>query len=92
MAMIERGIDLSAGTAFRRKRDPNPRRALKEGMQWVAASIGLGVGYLIDMRTDVDEPFVYLGAIAFFVGSANIIYHLLFHKKELREANGTIAS
>ncbi|MDQ3100503.1 MAG: hypothetical protein M3R08_03885, partial [Bacteroidota bacterium] len=46
MAMIDRGINLSV-----RKRDPNPRRALKEGMQWVAAAIGLGAGYLIDSNT-----------------------------------------
>ncbi len=80
MAMIERGVDLSV-----RKQDPNPRKALKEGMQWVAAAIGLGVGYLINIRTNVEPPFVYFGSIAFFVGLANIIYHLIFHKRDLRE-------
>ncbi len=80
MAMIERGMDLSD-----RKQEPNPRKALKEGMQWMAVAIGLGVGYLIDMRTDVEPPFTYLGSIAFFVGLANIIYHLIFSKKALHE-------
>ncbi len=83
MAMIERGIDLSE-----RKADPNPRKALKEGMQWVGAALGLGLGYLIDLNTrGVDKIWIYLGSVAFTVGVANIIYHLIFSKKELREGN-----
>ena len=81
MAMIDKGM-----TDGLRKPPPDPRRALKEGMQWVAAAIGLGLGYLMDtMISDrIEEIFIYLGAVAFTVGIANIIYHLMFHKKELK--------
>src|SRR5690606_28654017 len=85
MAMIERGIDLSE-----RKADPNPKKALKEGMQWVGAALGLGLGYVIDINTrGVDEIWIYLGSVAFTVGMANIIYHLIFSKKELKD-NGHV--
>jgi cbb3-type cytochrome oxidase subunit 3 len=85
MAMIERGIDLST-----RKADPNPRKALKEGMQWVGAALGLGLGYIIDINTDVEKVWVYLGSVAFFVGLANIIYHLIFSKKALMESEAGV--
>ena len=86
MAMIEKGIDLSE-----RKADPNPRKALKEGMQWVAAALGLGLGYLIDLNTHgVDEVWIYLGSVAFTVGLASIIYHLIFSRKELARDDGHV--
>jgi hypothetical protein len=55
MAMIERGM--SEGL---RKPAPEPRKALKEGMEMMAAALGLGVGYLIDVRTNVEQIWVYL--------------------------------
>ena len=86
MAMIDKGM-----TDGLRKPPPDPRRALKEGMQWVAAALGLGLGYIVDMNTaGVEEVFVYLGSVAFTVGIANIIYHLMFHKKELKEEEARI--
>ncbi len=80
MAMIERGMEVGL-----RKPPPDPRKALKDGMQWVAAAMGLGLGYLIDrlIPDQIEEVFIYFGAVAFAVGIANIIYHLKFHKKEL---------
>lgn len=79
MAMIERGMETGL-----RKPPPEPRKALKEGMQWVGVALGLGLGYVINMNTsDVEDVFVYLGSVAFTVGIANIIYHLMFHKKDL---------
>ncbi len=81
MAMIERGMEFGL-----RKPSPDPRKALKDGMQWVAAALGLGLGYLIDtmIPDTIEEVFIYVGAVAFAVGVANIIYHLKFHKKELQ--------
>ena len=81
MAMIERGMESGL-----RKPPPDPRKALKDGMQWVAAAVGLALGYVIDMMIpdQIEEVFIYVGAVAFAVGIANILYHLKFHKKELR--------
>lgn len=81
MAMIERGMEFGL-----RKPAPDPRKALKDGMQWVAAAIGLGLGYLLDtmIPDTIEEVFIYVGAVSFCVGIANIIYHLVFHNKELR--------
>lgn len=81
MAMIERGMETGL-----RKPPPEPRKALKDGMQWVAAAVGLGLGYVIDtlIPDQIEEVFIYFGAVAFTVGIANIIYHLMFQKKELK--------
>lgn len=83
MAMIERGMEVGL-----RKPPPDPRKALKDGMQWVAAAVGLGLGYVIDslIPDQIEEVFIYFAAVAFTVGLANIIYHLMFHKKDLDKA------
>lgn len=88
MAMIERGMEVSL-----RKPPPDPRKALKDGMQWVAAAVGLGLGYVLDtMITDsIEEVFIYMASVAFTVGIANIIYHFMFHKKELKAEQTSIA-
>jgi len=84
MAMIERGMEVGL-----RKPSPDPRKALKDGMQWVAAAVGLGLGYLLDtlIPEQIEEVFIYFGAVAFTVGIANIIYHLMFHTKNLDRAS-----
>jgi hypothetical protein len=83
MAMIERGMEVGL-----RKPPPDPRKALKDGMQWVAAAVGLGLGYVIDsyIPDQIEEVFIYFGAVAFTVGIANIAYHLMFNKKDLVKA------
>jgi hypothetical protein len=88
MAMIERGMEFGL-----RKAPPDPRKALKDGMQWVAAALGLGLGYLLDtmISDSIEEVFIYLAAVAFMVGLANITYHLIFHKKALRSEVQEIA-
>lgn len=76
MSMIQRGID--PGTA---PRTPEPQKALKDGIQLIAATIGLGCGYVLDYYTDAPSPWVYLAPVFFFIGIAMIVYYTKFGRK-----------
>ncbi|MCB0758000.1 MAG: hypothetical protein KDC01_06045 [Flavobacteriales bacterium] len=75
MAMIQRGINPNEGG-----RTPDPERSLKNGMQLIGVAVGLGCGYLLDVYTNIDQPWVYFGPVMFFVGLVMILYYFRSRK------------
>ena len=70
MAMIERGITPDGASS-----KPDPEKSLKGGMQLIAVAIGLGCGYALNVYTDIERPWVYLGPVVFCVGVVMILYY-----------------
>ena len=75
MAMIQRGMNPNEGAS-----KPDPEKSLKNGLQLIAVVVGLGCGYLLDMYTNIQRPWVYLAPVAFFVGLTMILYYFRFRK------------
>ena len=70
MAMIERGVNPNEGS-----RKPDPEKALKSGLEAIAVAIGLGCGYVLNVYTGIERPWVYLGPVIFCVGVVMILYY-----------------
>ncbi len=70
MSMIERGMNPDEGS-----KRTDPEKSLKSGMQLIAVAIGLGCGYVLDVYTNIERPWVYFGPIAFCVGVVMILYY-----------------
>lgn len=70
MSMIERGMNPDEGS----KRS-DPEKALKKGMELMAVAIGLGCGYLLNVYTSIEAPWVYLGPVIFCLGVVMILYY-----------------
>ena len=75
MAMIQRGMNPNEGA-----NTPDPEKSLKSGLQLIAVVVGLGCGYLLEVYTNIDRPWVYFAPVAFFVGLTMILYYLRFRK------------
>ncbi|MBZ0207351.1 MAG: hypothetical protein K8H89_13600 [Flavobacteriales bacterium] len=75
MAMIQRGINPKEGS-----RRTDPERALKTGMQMIGVAVGLGCGYLLEVYTSMERPWVYFGPVMFFVGLVMILYYFRSRK------------
>jgi F0F1-type ATP synthase assembly protein I len=49
-------------------------------MQLIGVAVGLGCGYLLDVYTNIDQPWVYFGPVMFFVGLVMILYYFRSRK------------
>lgn len=76
LAMIERGMNPDEGS-----RKPDPERSLKNGLELIAVAIGLGCGYLLNIYTDIQRPWVYIGPVLFCVGVVMMLLYFRSKKK-----------
>jgi len=71
MALIEKGVDISQ--LYEKKDYRNA--TLKIGMFLVGVAIGLFVGYLLTVITDINEVVSYFSMILLFGGASLIVFH-----------------
>ena len=84
MAMIEKGLDLNAGSPV------EVHKPLRNGMVMAGAGLGLFLGYLMDTYMpgygpdgDMgDTPLPYFMMILLCSGAALIVYHIIVRRKQ----------
>ena len=80
MALIEKGADASIFKTGRKSFS-----VLKWGMFLVGVGIGILVGNILAVSTNLEEPVPYFSMILLFGGGSLIAYYLIEKKKEKEE-------
>ncbi len=80
MALIEKGMDASLFRSGRKSFS-----VLKWGMFLVGIGIGILVGNILAVSTNLEEPVPYFSMILLFGGGSLIAYHLIDKKRDKTE-------
>jgi uncharacterized membrane protein YiaA len=81
MALIEKGADASLFQEWYEK----TFSVLKWGMFLVGIGIGILVGNILAVSTNLEEPVPYFSMILLFGGGSLIAYHLIERNREKTE-------
>lgn len=76
MALIEKGADI---TEIYQKKD-HRNFSLKSGMFLIGIAVGLFMGYLLTVLTDIDHAVSYFSMILLFGGLSLVLFHWYNHK------------
>lgn len=79
LAMIEKGFDASLLESGRS--NTGKYNSLKLGIAAVGIALGILVGNILAMNTNMEEPVCYFSMIFLFGGIGLIVYYLLVRKK-----------
>jgi hypothetical protein len=71
MALIEKGADI---TEIYQKKD-HRNFSLKSGMFLIGIAVGLFMGYLLTVLTDIDNAVSYFSMILLFGGLSLVLFH-----------------
>ncbi len=80
MALIEKGLDASLFKSGRKSFS-----VLKWGMFLVGIGIGILVGNILSVSTNLEDPVPYFSMILLFGGGSLIAYHLIERKRDKAE-------
>jgi len=77
MTLIEKGIDLSQ--FYTKKKNGN--NILKYALLFIGFSLGLFIGFLLDMYTKVQSEVAYFSMIFLFGGISLLVYYFINSKQ-----------
>jgi hypothetical protein len=82
MALIEKGMDPSLANDKGRRRPAHPSGNLKTGLFFIGVALGILMGYVLYIATQMNEWVTYPSMILLFGGIALISYHAIDRQRQ----------